>query len=156
MTVSVDIELTKAYIVGGGIAGLATAAYLIRDGRLAGTNISIFEEGTQTGGSLDAHPPELLKTANCIPCMMPYITSQFLVRAEGDRPAVVPKGARNFAFLGQYCEIADDVVFTVEYSVRSAQIAVFALLDLDKKVSQIYKGQHDPSVLFNSVKAMLK
>ena len=104
----------------------------------------------------DTHAPELLKTANCIPCMMPYITSQFLVRAEGDRPAVVPKGARNFAFLGQYCEIADDVVFTVEYSVRSAQIAVFALLDLDKKVSTIYKGQYDPSVLFNSVKAMLK
>ena len=104
----------------------------------------------------DTHTPKLLKTANCIPCMMPYITSQFLVRAEGDRPAVVPKGAVNFAFLGQYCEIADDVVFTVEYSVRSAQTAVFSLLGLDKKVSPIYKGQHDPTVLFNSVKAMLK
>lgn len=104
----------------------------------------------------DAHSRELLATANCIPCMMPFITSQFLVRAEGDRPAVVPKGAKNFAFLGQYCEMADDVVFTVEYSVRSAQTAVFTLLDLDKKVSAIYKGQHDPGVLFASVKAMLK
>ena len=88
--------------------------------------------------------------------MMPFITSQFLVRSAGDRPAVVPKGAVNFAFLGQYCEIADDVVFTVEYSVRSAQTAVFTLLGLDKKVSPIYRGHHDPSVLFNSVKAMLK
>ena len=104
----------------------------------------------------DAKIPALLKTANCIPCMMPFITSQFLVRLAGDRPAVVPKGAVNFAFLGQYCEIADDVVFTVEYSVRSAQTAVFSLLGLDKQVSPIYKGHHDPSVLFNSVKAMLK
>lgn len=104
----------------------------------------------------DAETPELLKTANCIPCMMPYITSQFLVRSKGDRPAVVPKGAANFAFLGQYCEIADDVVFTVEYSVRSAQTAVFTLLDLDAEVSPIYKGHHDPGVLFSSVKAMLR
>jgi oleate hydratase len=104
----------------------------------------------------DARTPALLKTANCIPCMMPYITSQFLVRAEGDRPAVVPKGAKNFAFLGQYCEIPHDVVFTVEYSVRSAQIAVFTLLDLDRAISPIYKGQHDVGILFSSVKAMLK
>ena len=104
----------------------------------------------------DAKAPTLLQTANCIPCMMAYITSQFLVRSTGDRPAVVPEGAVNFAFLGQYCEIADDVVFTVEYSVRSAQTAVFTLLELDKQVSPIYKGHHDPGVLFNSIKAMLK
>ena len=104
----------------------------------------------------DAQSSDLLATANCIPCMLPYITSQFLVRSAGDRPAVVPKGAMNFAFLGQYCEIPDDVVFTVEYSVRSAQTAVFTLLDLDRKVSPIYKGHHDPAVLFASVKTMLK
>lgn len=52
--------------------------------------------------------------------------------------------------------MADDVVFTAKGSVRSAQTAVFSLLDLDKKVSAIYKGQHDPGLLFDSVKAMLK
>jgi oleate hydratase len=79
-----------------------------------------------------------------------------LLESAGDRPAVVPKSAVNFAFLGPYCEIADDVVFAVEYSVRSAQTAVFSLLGLDTQVSPIYKSHHDPNVLFNSVKAMLK
>ena len=44
---------TKAYMVGGGIASLASAAYLIRDGGLTGNNICIFEEGSRLGGSLD-------------------------------------------------------------------------------------------------------
>lgn len=105
---------------------------------------------------LAAHLPSILKTAICIPCLMPYITSQFMPRSNGDRPAVMPHGSGNFAFIGQFCEIADDVVFTVEYSVRSAQTAVYSLLKLDRKVSPIYKGQHDLGVLFDSFKAMLK
>jgi oleate hydratase len=56
-----------------------------------------------------------------------------------DRPQVVPKTSLNFAFLGQFCEIPEDIVFTVEYSIRSAQIAVYKLLNLDKKVTPIYK-----------------
>ncbi len=76
--------------------------------------------------------PRILETSTCIPCLMPYITSQFLARTRGDRPLVVPEGATNIAFLGQFCEIPGDVVFTVEYSVRSAQTAVYTLLRLDE------------------------
>ena len=36
------------------------------------------------------HTQEILETCTCIPCMMPFITSQFLRRAKGDRPQVVP------------------------------------------------------------------
>ncbi len=97
-------------------------------------------------GALD-RAPKILETANCIPCMMPFITSQFLKRQHGDRPDIVPKGYRNLAFTGQFCELPDDVVFTVEYSVRSAQTAVYALLDLDRKPPAVYKGQFDPRVL---------
>jgi oleate hydratase len=97
----------------------------------------------------------ILKTSNCIPCMMPYITSQFMPRVKGDRPEVKPAGTTNLAFIGQYCEIPDDVVFTVEYSVRSAQTAVFALLGLDKKVSPLYKAKYDPRVLFDATKTLL-
>jgi oleate hydratase len=86
---------------------------------------------------------------------MPYITSQFMPRLKGDRPEVKPVGTTNLAFIGQYCEIADDVVFTVEYSVRSAQTAVFALLGLDTEVSPLYKAQYDPKVLFDSVKTLV-
>jgi len=96
----------------------------------------------------------IVRTSICIPCMLPFITSQFLIRGKTDRPPVIPNDSKNLAFVGQFCEIADDVVFTVEYSIRSAQTAVFALLKLDKKVSPIYKGQHDSRVLFDSVKAL--
>ncbi len=42
--------------------------------------------------------PDILKTVKVIPCMMPYVTSQFLPRVKGDRPEVVPEGSNNLAF----------------------------------------------------------
>jgi oleate hydratase len=105
---------------------------------------------------LDAHQAQILASANCIPCMMPLITSQFMPRVAGDRPPVRPVGTANFAFIGQYCEIPDDVVFTVEYSVRSAQTAVFSLLGLKTAVSPLYKGQYDPAVIFGVAKTFVR
>jgi len=100
----------------------------------------------------DAH--NILETCTCIPCMMPFITSQFLRRAEGDRPKIVPKGSKNLAFIGQFCELPEDVVFTVEYSIRSAQTAVYSLLNLNRKPPAVYKGTHDPRVLLNAFLAL--
>jgi oleate hydratase len=85
---------------------------------------------------------------------MPYITSQFLVRRAGDRPDVIPSGSTNLAFLGQFCEQPDDVVFTVEYSIRSAQRAVYTLLNLKRPLTPIYKGAHDPRVLFEALETL--
>src|SRR5271169_6208420 len=49
----------KVYLVGGGIASLAAAAFLIRDGHVPGHNITILEELERLGGSLDgAGSPE--------------------------------------------------------------------------------------------------
>ena len=87
--------------------------------------------------------------------MMPYITSQFMPRVAGDRPDVIPTGSQNFGFLGQYAEIPNDCVFTVEYSVRSAMMAVYGLMGLDKKVTEIYPSQYDVRVLANATKACL-
>jgi oleate hydratase len=92
----------------------------------------------------------ILERANCIPCLMPFITSQFLPRKRGDRPEIVPKGWQNLAFTGQFCELPDDTVFTVEYSVRSAQNAVYTLLGLDRVAPEVYKGQHDPRVVYKA------
>ncbi len=97
---------------------------------------------------------ELLGNTTCIPCMMPFITSQFLRRAHGDRPDVIPEGWTNLAFTGQYCEQPDDVVFTVEYSVRSAQTAAYRLLGLDRAPPGVFKGQYDPRVLYNAFRAL--
>jgi oleate hydratase len=96
----------------------------------------------------------VLDSSTCIPCMMPFITSQFLPRERGDRPQVVPPRSKNLAFVGQFCEMPDDVVFTVEYSIRSAQTAVSSLFGLKKTPPPVYKGTHDPRVLFRALLAL--
>ncbi|MGT2933272.1 oleate hydratase [Streptococcus catagoni] len=54
------VENKSAYIVGAGLAGLATAVFLIRDGQMSGENIHILEELSLSGGSLDgANNPQL-------------------------------------------------------------------------------------------------
>jgi len=99
--------------------------------------------------------PTIMKTVKVIPCMMPYITSQFLPRVKGDRPDVIPQGSTNLAFLGQFTEIADDCVFTVEYSIRSAIMAVYKLLDItDKTVPEVYPGKDDVKVIIKASETM--
>ena len=99
---------------------------------------------------IEAEVSRILETSTCIPCMMPFITSQFLCREIGDRPQPVPKGWTNLAFTGQFCELADDVVFTVEYSIRSAMAAVYGLLRLKREPPPVYKGQYSPHTLFRA------
>ena len=96
----------------------------------------------------------ILSDTLCLPCLMPFITSQFLTRAKGDRPHVHPEGYTNFAITGQFCEQPDDVVFTVEYSVRSAMTAVYELLGLDRKPPAVFKGQYDPRNLVKALRAL--
>ncbi len=86
--------------------------------------------------------------------MIPYTTSQFAPRKKGDRPNVIPKNTKNLAFIGQFCEQKDDIVFTDEYSIRSAQKSVFSLLQLNKKVSPLYKGHHHLKVLYTMIKTI--
>ncbi len=47
------VDDKNAYIVGAGLAGLAAAVFLIRDGHMKGEHIHIFEELSLYGGSLD-------------------------------------------------------------------------------------------------------
>ena len=53
---------------------------------------------------------------------------------------VVPRGTRNSALLGQDVEIANDVVFTVEYSVCSAMFALYGLLHLEYEIPATHHG----------------
>lgn len=99
--------------------------------------------------------PLIIKNATCLPCVMPFITSQFMPRKKADRPAVVPKGAQNFAFIGQYVEIPGEIVFTVECSVRSAKIAVKKLLKLPTKIPPLHnKQKFNPLVFINSIRTI--
>jgi oleate hydratase len=83
---------------------------------------------------------------------MPYIDAQFQRRVQKDRPLVVPHGAENYAFLGQFVEIPEGVVFTVEYSVRAAMTAVYQHFDVDKPIPPIYHGLTDPKVAWSALK----
>jgi oleate hydratase len=88
---------------------------------------------------------DIMKSANCIPCRMPYITSMFMPRVRTDRPLPIPLSSKNLAFISQFVEIPDDVVFTVEYSVRAAQMAVYEFLGIDRPIPAI--SPHDKSLL---------
>jgi oleate hydratase len=48
-----DRGAAKIYLVGGGIASMAAAAFMIRDGDIPGHDITIREELDTPGGSLD-------------------------------------------------------------------------------------------------------
>lgn len=48
------IENKKAHIIGGGIAGLSAAVFLIDDASMPGTNITIYEKRNSLGGCCDA------------------------------------------------------------------------------------------------------
>ena len=89
-------------------------------------------------------------SANTVPVMMPYITAFFMPRAAGDRPDVVPKGAVNFAFLGQFAEVPRDTIFTTEYSMRTAMVAVYTLLNVDRGVPEVWGSTYDIRDLLNA------
>lgn len=93
---------------------------------------------------------EMMRGVICRTSIMPYITSQFQPRKIGDRPLVIPQGYENFAFISQFVEVPDDVVFTMEYSVRAAQRAVYYLMGVDKDLTPISKHQYSPRTLLKS------
>ncbi|WP_417481933.1 oleate hydratase [Maricaulis sp.] len=93
--------------------------------------------------------PELAATgANTVPVMMPYVTAFFMPRQAGDRPDVVPEGAVNFAFIGQFAESKQrDCVFTTEYSVRTPMEAVYTLLGVERGVPEVFNSTYDVRAL---------
>ena len=93
-------------------------------------------------------------SAKTVPIMMPYITAFFMPREKGDRPNVVPDGAVNFAFLGQFAETARDTIFTTEYSIRTGMEAVYSLLDIDRGVPEVWGSTYDVRDLVNASVAL--
>jgi oleate hydratase len=86
--------------------------------------------------------------------LMPYITGQFMPRAKGDRPWAVPEGSKNLACLGQFVETHNDVVFTLESSVRTARTGVYSLLGIKKQIPDIYPGQYDIRRLLRATRTL--
>lgn len=93
-------------------------------------------------------------SAKTVPCMMPYITAFFMPREKGDRPDVVPDGAINFAFLGQFAETERDTIFTTEYSIRTAMEAVYTLFNVDRAVPEVWASTYDIRDLLHATVAL--
>lgn len=89
--------------------------------------------------------------ATTVPVMMPYITAFFMPRQAGDRPDVVPAGAVNFAFIGQFAESRErDCIFTTEYSVRTPMEAVYTLLGVERGVPEVFNSTYDIRTLLGA------
>lgn len=80
---------------------------------------------------------------NTTTCYMPYINAFFQPRKHEDRPLVVPHGAKNFAFIGQFAETPRDTIFTTEYSIRTGMEAVYTLLNIDRAVPEVWGSTYD-------------
>lgn len=84
------------------------------------------------------------ENVNTVPVYMPFITSYFMPREAGDRPAVVPNDSENLAFIGNFAESPSrDTVFTTEYSIRTAMEAVYTLMNVDRAVPEVYGSVFD-------------
>ena len=80
---------------------------------------------------------------NTTTCFMPYINAVFQPRKNVDRPKVVPEGAVNFSFIGQFAETPRDTIFTTEYSMRTGMESVYTLLNVDRGVPEVWGSQYD-------------
>ena len=96
---------------------------------------------------IGVHSGEIEKLAaeacNTTTCFMPYINAFFQPRKNEDRPHVVPEGAVNFAFIGQFAETPRDTIFTTEYSMRTGMEAVYTLLNVDRGVPEVWGSKYD-------------
>ncbi|KAL2817687.1 streptococcal 67 kDa myosin-cross-reactive antigen like family-domain-containing protein [Aspergillus cavernicola] len=78
----------------------------------------------------------ILSNAITIPHIQPRAAATFLPRDPEDRPRVIPPGMANMAVIGPFVEIEDEVVVTMDYSVRGAQMAVRELMGVRKEVKK--------------------
>ncbi|WP_396136395.1 oleate hydratase [Clostridium sp. SHJSY1] len=107
---------------------------------------------------LESEISEIKETiVNVIPCMMPYIGAQFQPHRISDRPKIVPEGSTNFALISQFVEIPEDMVFTEEYSIRAARIAIYTLFNIkEKEICKVTSYKNSPKVLKNALMTTYK
>ena len=134
-------------------------------------NITILEEMDIEGGSMDGTGKEILAelwyhlgisdqleavvaNTKIRLALMPYITAQFMTRAAGDRPHAVPEGCTNLGLIGQFVEIRNDIIFTMEASIRTARIGVYKLLNIPKQVPDINPTQYDIRHMLKGARAL--
>lgn len=84
--------------------------------------------------------------------ILPYLSAPLQRRTPGERPLIHPKGAQNFAFMGQFVDLEGDAAATVEYAVRSAMTAIYGLFDINRVIPEIYRGTSNLKVAWSAVR----
>ncbi|WP_204315014.1 oleate hydratase, partial [Klebsiella pneumoniae] len=67
---------------------------------------------------------------------------------------VVPAGCTNLALMGQFVETSNDIIFTMDSSIRTARVGVYTLLNLRKQVPDISPVQYDIRTLLKAARAL--
>jgi oleate hydratase len=62
----------------------------------------------------------------------------------------------SLGFISQFVEIPDDVVFTVEYSLRAAQMAVYQLRGVKRPIPPVSRYDKTPKVLLQSLQTSFR
>ena len=147
--ISADDQAFIARFYASGFVG--TVADWIYDGMRECTGAEVCEEWLYHIGIPEDRIVSLAQEhANTTTCYMPYITAFFMPRNDTDRPKVVPEGAVNFAFLGQFAEVARDTIFTTEYSMRTGMEAVYTLCNVDRGVPEVWGSVYDVRCLLDA------
>lgn len=86
---------------------------------------------------------------------MPFITAFFMPSTGTDRPLVLPEGAKNFAFIGEFAQTAGDAIFTTEYAMRTSIEAVYGLFDVERFVPEVFASTCDIRSLLKAALTIL-
>ncbi len=123
------------------------ATFLIRDGGVPGGSLDGAGDA-MLGYPLRGGRMPITDNHACTRTPSPAL---FMPRHRSDRPRPVPERSKNFAFISQSAEMPDDVAFTVEYSVRAAQIAVYQLLGIDRSIPPVTRHEKSLNVQFEAL-----
>ena len=104
------VDDKSAYIVGAGLAGLAAAVFLIRDGQMKGEHIHIFEELDGNEGILVAS-----KIADRV-----GITRSVIVNALRKFESAGVIESRSSGMKGTYIKVLNDVVFDELKAIKAS------------------------------------
>ncbi len=86
----------------------------------------------------------------------PYFFAPFQPHAVGDRAPVLPMAGGNLALAGWFAEVPEEVPGSREQQVRSARMAVYGLLQVEKEISPVSPYRKDATILARAVQAVYR
>ena len=86
----------------------------------------------------------------------PYARAPYEPHSIGDRVSVMPDPDGNLAFAGWFCEMPEEIAGGEECKVRSARMAVYSLLKIDKEILPVTPYRKDAKILAKALYAVYR